>query len=376
MDEILSLIVLGRLEPPIGPSLQLKLLRHFGTARNIFLASEAEVRDAFPDLRPEQLSRLKVGAAQASLDAADRLWQRLQADGVRVLSIADKDYPERLLNTHVPPPVLYVRGDVSCLNQRAMIAVVGSRRATDYGERVMKHLVPELVAAGAVIVSGLAFGMDAAAHQACLKASGLTVAVQAMGVDAAVPRAHQTLYEQVLQQGSVVSEFPLAEGRIEKSHFPRRNRIISGLADGVIVVEAGEKSGALITARYALEQNREVFAAPGSIFSEASRGCLNLIRQGAHPVSCAADVIAAMPRVFPAAAVKLAGVEDRPSLQPELLVDDLEKKLITLCRTSSRTLDDLVEMTGDSAAAVFTAATRLELLGALRSSAGGRFGTA
>ncbi|MBI1888607.1 MAG: DNA-protecting protein DprA [Candidatus Spechtbacteria bacterium] len=206
------------------------------------------------------------------------------------ISIHDEHYPPQLREIAQAPKVLYIRGHIP--KDKPMIGVVGTRRCTPYGRRVTEHIVRGLVRAGVVIVSGMANGIDTEAHKAALEAGGQTIAVVGSGIDESViyPTSNKFLAREIETHGAVISEFdPYA--RSETFYFPQRNRVISGLSLGIVVIEAPEKSGALITANFALEQNREVFAVPGGIFWENSKGTNNLIQQGAKSVTCAEDIL-------------------------------------------------------------------------------------
>lgn len=204
--------------------------------------------------------------------------------------LGDKGYPAQLREIPSPPKALYVRGHIP--EGKPMIGIVGTRRCTPYGKRVTEHIVKGLVRAGVVIVSGMAIGIDSEAHKAALASGGETVAVVGSGIDESVvyPRSNVHLAREIEKHGAVISEFdPYA--RAEKFYFPQRNRVISGLSLGVVVIEAKEKSGALITSNFALDQNRDVFAVPGSIYWETSAGPNNLIKQGAKAITCAEDIL-------------------------------------------------------------------------------------
>ena len=206
------------------------------------------------------------------------------------IRINDEQYPAQLTQIASPPEVLYVRGHIP--KDRPMIGIVGTRRSTPYGKRVTEHIVKGLVRAGCTIVSGMAIGIDSEAHKAALEAGGETVAVVGSGIDESVvyPASNRHLAEVIETHGAVTSEFNPYE-KSQNHFFPQRNRVISGLSLGVVVIEAKEKSGALITANFALEQNREVFAVPGSIFWDTSAGPNNLIKQGAKAVTCAEEIL-------------------------------------------------------------------------------------
>jgi len=203
--------------------------------------------------------------------------------------ISDPDYPALLRTIPDPPPLLYVQGRIPP-STVPLLSVIGTRRATAYGRQATTQLVHDLVGHGLGIVSGLAVGIDAAAHQAALDEGGVTIAVQPNGLDTIYPPENRHLAERIIEQGAVISEHPLGEAA-ERSHFPPRNRIMAGLAQGVLIVEADEKSGAMITADFALEYGRDVYAVPGSIFAPSSRGVNRLIQSGAKLVLSAADIV-------------------------------------------------------------------------------------
>ncbi len=215
----------------------------------------------------------------------------LQKSNINTITILEKDYPVMLKNIYNPPPIIYYKGDlISSLHQKKGFAIVGSRKSTYYGRKVAREIAAELSSYGFVIVSGLARGIDTNAHLGSLDSDGETIAVLGCSVDRIYPPENNKLANQIMENGAIISEFPL-NTQPEKSNFPRRNRIISGLTIGTLVVEAAERSGALITADFALEQGRDVFAIPGNIHSFQSKGCHNLIKQGAKLVNCAQDIL-------------------------------------------------------------------------------------
>jgi DNA processing protein len=245
---------------------------------------------------PEQWSALLKRDELRHLEACQRdaagvadVVDSLSAQGIGLCGLGDADYPELLREISDPPPLLYYRGQLD-ICEKPMLAVVGSRRPTQSGLRDAEAFGRALGEAGFCIVSGLALGVDGAAHRGALSAGASTVAVLGCGVDVVYPRRHAALYQEVVEGGLMLSE--VAPGTAPLRHlFPRRNRIISGMSLGVLVVEAAVQSGSLITARQAMEQNREVFALPGSLHNPASRGCNALIRQGAKLVETVADIV-------------------------------------------------------------------------------------
>ncbi|MFH0920785.1 MAG: DNA-processing protein DprA [Fibrobacterota bacterium] len=296
-NDLEALIALNAIEG-LGPRRIWQLLQTFGTASAAFKAPDSAVRalDGFGSLL---LSRLKHGPDDAFV--AEQLQAAEKCNG-RILPFTDPDYPECLKTIYDPPVLLHVRGEMR-YGPSPFFGVVGTRQPTPYGRRACRSIVTGLAAQGVTVVSGLALGVDGVAHQAALDAGGRTVAVLGCGADLCHPPSHWRLYDAILQHGAVVSEFPFGTPP-EPGHFPRRNRIISGLSQGVLVIEAGEKSGALITSDYALDQSREVFALPGNIDSMQSAGTNRLLQQGAYPALSAADILlrlgrAAAPKAVP-----------------------------------------------------------------------------
>jgi len=271
----------------IGDAAIRKLLTAFGLPGQVFEANRGELLRVVS----ESQATLVLGAAsdEAVAAAVEKGLQWLAAPGNHLLTLADADYPPDLLNVADPPPVLYLKGRRELLNA-ACLAVVGSRNATAQGIANAESFSRLLSEAGYTIVSGQALGIDTAAHRGGLAGSGSTIAVIGTGADIVYPARNRDLAHQIADRGLIVSEFPLGTPAIS-NNFPRRNRIISGLSRGVLVVEAALRSGSLITARLAGEQGREVFAIPGSIHSPLSKGCHSLIKQGAKLVDDARDII-------------------------------------------------------------------------------------
>lgn len=262
-----------------------KLATHFADPRMVFSATAAE------------LARIE-GLDQAVIDGIRSFsgWEEVQGEirnaekaGVSIVPFNDSGYPPRLRTIADPPPCLYVKGDWRVQDDKA-VAVVGSRSASEYGCRVARDLCRGLARLGFTVVSGMARGIDGVAHESALQAGGRTIAVLGSGVDRPYPPEHVSLYRRIIQSGAVLSEFPLGT-RPLAFNFPARNRLISGLSLGVVVVEATEKSGSLITAALALEQGREVFAVPGEVGASRSRGAHRLIRQGAKLVEGVEDIV-------------------------------------------------------------------------------------
>ena len=271
------------LVPGIGGETQRQLLKSFGAPATIFAAPGTALRAALGGGLAKRLTSHDCGAEiEAALAWAGQ-------PGNRILTLADAEYPQALLTAADPPVLLYVKGDLAHLNRPAF-AIVGSRNATQQGEANAAAFAATLAGAGLTIVSGLAAGIDAAAHRGALQADGPTIAVIGTGIDRIYPARNEALAREIAARGVILSEFPLGTPPLP-ANFPRRNRLIAGLALGCLVVEAAQRSGSLITARLAAEAGREVFAIPGSIHSPQSKGCHALIKQGAKLVESAQDIL-------------------------------------------------------------------------------------
>jgi DNA processing protein len=268
----------------IGASRLRALIDYFGELKTAWNADAHDLRQAGLDRR--SLDNLLKARAKLDLGAEVR---RLARAGIQVLTWDDADYPPNLRQIYNAPPVLYVQGRIETRDEWA-VAVVGTRRASVYGKEAARMLAAGLAQAGVTVVSGLARGIDTVAHRSCLEAGGRTLAVLGCGLDTIYPRENTRLAAEIVEHGALVSEYALGT-RPEARNFPPRNRIISGLTLGTVVVEAGQSSGALITADFAAEQGRDVFAVPGSIFARASRGTNELIEQGAKVVRDVADIL-------------------------------------------------------------------------------------
>lgn len=273
------------LVPGLGPKLTRAVLDHFGSAAAVLAASAAQL-EAVPMVGATLARRFAEAFRIVNVEAE---WAKIAAHGVRVALAGDEEYPARLTAIPDPPALLYLRGELTAADANA-VAIVGSRACTAYGQRVAERIAAGLAAAGWTVVSGLARGIDGAAHRGALAAGGRTVAVLAGGLSSIYPPEHADLAERVAGQGALVTETPMTVDP-QPGMFPARNRIISGLCRAVVVVEANARSGALITATHAAEQGREVFAVPGNADSPASAGCLELIRKGARLVRSADDVL-------------------------------------------------------------------------------------
>ncbi len=325
-----------RLIPGIGQHLYSALLTRFGTVQAIRDASPEQLCEV-PYLGAKVAQQVKKSLASADVDEEIRLLNDYRVGLVRLGSSA---YPTALAEVELPPEMLFVRGDFRP-DDRKLIAIVGSRQCTSYGKRIAEKLAFDLAHAGWTIVSGLARGIDACAHQGALNAGGRTIAVLAGGLKKIYPPEHAHLAEQVSAQGALVTESPM---RMEpmRELFPARNRIISGMSRAVILVEAAEKSGALITARHAGEQGREVFAVPGPVDSPASAGVHELIRKGAKLVRHAGDVLEDIQGIAPLFA--------EPMLRPPPSGMDALQQSIWGFLEERRNVDDLARFTSKGVA--------------------------
>ena len=334
----------------LGPTALRRLLAAFGLPANILSATRRQLaRHVTEDVAEKILSAGRQQKIENTLD-----W--LSQDGHSLTTFADAQYPQLLLQIPDPPPMLYALGDASHLNRPAL-AIVGSRNATPQGLANARSFAKAASNSGLTVVSGLALGIDTAAHRGALDGSGSTVAVLGCGVDIDYPRSNAALAREITQHGAIVSEFALGTPPLT-SNFPRRNRIISGLTQGCLVVEAALASGSLITARLAAEHGREVFAIPGSIHSPLARGCHALIRQGAKLVETAADIM----QEFHLSVEQSA---------PQIL--DSDNALLQYIGYDSCGLDSLVQHSGLTAAAVSVMLLTLELEGKVACLPGGLY---
>ena len=353
---------------------RLALLRHFGSPEDVFYADTGEI------LLTEGITREQAKALEDhKLNKADKILADCQRLGLRILTIQDAEYPGRLQNIYDPPCLLYVKGRLPAIDEEAAVAVVGTRDCTPYGVACAEKLGYGLASGGAVVVSGLAKGIDAAASRGALRAGGVTVGVVGNGLDVHYPYESRYLYEDIAAAGALLSEYPPGT-EPAGNHFPARNRIISGLSLATLVVEAPERSGALITAETALEQGRDVFAVPGPIDAPASVGCNRLIRDGAGLVSDAWDILREYAGRFPEKLKQdeareqpaVLGYQARQKSEPKpvppsldlnksSLTDDQLNLLRAMSDEEPALVDDLIEQTGIPTRRVLSALTLLEM---------------
>jgi len=336
----------------VGPRTLKSLLEHFGTPAAVLDAPASALREV-QGVGPK-LSR-EIVASREKIDAAAEL-AICRQHGVSVLIPTNPAYPRMLTEIHDPPSVLFVRGEMKPADMLS-IAIVGSRHATHYGTTQAERLAGSLARAGLTIISGLARGIDGAAHRGALEAGGRTLAVLGGGVLEIYPPEHKDLAEQVITQGAVMSEAPPRAVPMSGS-FPQRNRIISGLALGVIVVEATERSGALISARHAMEQGREVFAVPGRVDSRTSRGCHALIRDGARLIESADDVLEELGPLVASAPREDGSVVRHPA---ELKLNEAETQVLQAVGSEPTSIDQVVQTSRLPVANVLSTLSVLEM---------------
>ena len=337
------------------------LLTQFGLPENIFAAGHGALSTV---VGKPLASALTAPLSARTRDLIDQTLHWLQDSRHHFLTLADPRYPQALLDIPDPPIALYVKGRLA-LMQAPAVAIVGSRNATAQGALNAEQFAASLSQAGFVVVSGLAMGIDAAAHAGALRHAGSTMAVIGTGIDIIYPARHRALATRIADEGCVVSEYALGTGALA-ANFPRRNRLISGLSRGVLVVEAAARSGSLITARVAVEQGRDVFAIPGSIHAPLSKGCHWLIKQGAKLVESAQDVLE---EIAPVAAV---AVSDSPAL-PATSLPPVLSALFSALGFDPVDSDTLVARTGLDVAVLSTQLLELELLGCLEVLPGGNY---
>jgi DNA processing protein len=354
--------------PGVGPRAATKLLERFGSAGAVFHARRTELESL--RLKPQTIESL---LKREYHERADLEFDRVKSLGGDVLILDDGSYPALLREIDDPPPVLYVKGNWQACFEQPGVGVIGSRNCSTYGENASEMLARDLASRGICIVSGLARGIDTAGHRGAISGKGKTIAVLGTGLDSVYPRENAKLVREILDSGgAVVTQFPLTTPPIAEN-FPYRNRIISGLSLGVLIIEASERSGSLITARLAAEQNREVMAVPGNITSGNSFGTNYLIKSGAKLVQQWQDVVAELPSEISAAILPPKVDEERPDTairQPQLAPADLtanEHNVWTLLTSDSSThIDHLLETSGLSFGDLSSALVALDIRDLIR----------
>jgi len=336
--------------PGIGRVRISQLKEHFGSLQDAWKAPEGKLRQAGLDSR--SVDAVVALRPRTSVDAE---MQKLERHGVNALICEDANYPSRLKEIYDYPPVLYVRGSLPAEDEPCL-AIVGTRRPTVYGRQVTEEIVADLTRSGITIISGLARGIDSVAHRAALDAGGKTVAVFGSGLDIVYPGENAKLAQAIVEHGALVSEYPLGV-KPKAENFPLRNRIMSGLSLGVLVVEAGERSGALITARQALEQNREVFAIPGSILSPASQGTNRLIQEGAKLVRNYVDILQEL---------NLTMVVQQAEIREFSPANEIESAILKQLSSEPGHIDEICRRSGLTMPEVSSTLAMLELKGIAR----------
>ena len=345
--------------PDIGPIGAKKLLTEFGTPENIF---DADI-DALITIEGIGVNRAKNIKGFSSWEDVDKKIQAMNRKGIEAVHFGDSSYPEMLREIEDSPVILYMKGEVQPQDKFA-IAVVGSRKVTHYGASIAENISGELASMGFTVVSGLARGVDSISHSGALKAGGRTIAVLGSGPDIPYPPENKTLMDKIAGSGCVISEFPPGTPP-DKENFPRRNRLISGLSLGVLVIEATSGSGALITARCAIEQGREVFAIPGNITSANSGGTNDLIKMGAVLTRKAEDIVEELAPVLKG----FIRARDRVKIE----VTGEEKRLCDLLSGEPKQIDVISRESGLPSSKALTILLGLELKGAVKQITGKRF---
>jgi DNA processing protein len=335
--------------PHIGPVRIERLLERFGSLATAWSAPAEELRVTL-----DSRSVAELIAARNRIDPNEEL-ERISRLEIRAVHPGHTSYPRLLAETAGRPTILYVRGEIHP-GDESSVAIVGTRRATPYGRQSAERIATELAQAGVTVVSGLARGVDAAAHRAALAAGGRTIAVLGSGPDVIYPAEHQRLAEQILESGAVISEFPPG-AKPDARNFPARNRIISGMTLGTLVIEAPSRSGALITATFAADQGRDVFVIPGSIFAQSCEGTNGLLRDGARLVRNGADVLEDL---------GLTASTKSAASQNQLPLDADEQRLYGALGKEARHIDEVAEEAGLTAGAASALLLTMELKGLIR----------
>lgn len=358
MDEIKYWAALNRV-PQLGTVRFRRLEAYFPDLEQAWNAGLSQLNEAGLESRPAR----ELVAARARISPDEEI-DRLERAGVKVINWHHPDYPARLKEISDPPPVLYYKGQLLPSDERS-VAVVGTRNPTSYGREAAAGLAGDLAQCGIAIASGMALGIDGVAHRAALERGGRTIALLAAGLDIVYPKEHIRLFQQIQENGAVVSELPLGV-RPDSRNFPRRNRLISGISLGTLVVEAGETSGARWTVRHALDQNREVFCVPGSIYSPASRLTNRLIQEGAKLVCGLDDILEELNLSVVTHQIEMRLEQDLNSNGPADAPDDEESNLLNFLEHEPLHIDDIRRRAGIPITQVSGILTMLELKGLVK----------
>lgn len=362
MTDLADWVALWRV-PGIGPVTFHSLLQQFGSPGEVLKASVSQLKSiglkeaVIADIKQPNFEHVEL----------DLVWQ--QKSNQHIITINDEDYPPNLREIGRPPPILYVTGELECLKD-PQLAVVGSRHPTPGGLENTESFSGFLASVGLTITSGLARGVDAIAHETALANDGTTIAVAATGLDRVYPAMHRELAHRIAAHGALVSEFPLGTP-VKPQHFPQRNRIISGLTLGTLVVEAARRSGSLITARFSAEQGREVFAIPGSIHNPLARGCHKLIRQGATLVENPQDILQELASQIQISAEQMPNTPEQ--IDTSFTLDDDYNLVLATLGHDPTPIDTIVERSTLTPEAVSSMLLMLELKGYVASTAGGMY---
>ena len=357
MDAREALVALNLIDG-IGPVRARQLLEHFAEPDAILRASASELRRV-PGIGAETAGT--IAGWEKSIDLKGEL-ERIEKFGCHIVIQSDEVYPEMLKQIYDPPIVLYVKGELSVKDRNA-VAVVGSRMTTHYGMETARKLAYQLAYIGVTVVSGGARGIDSAAHQGALHAKGRTIAILGTGINIVFPAENGELFERIAAQGAVMTQFPFNR-KADKQSFPIRNRLVAGMTLGTVVVEANLTSGALITARMAADQGRQVFAVPGRIDSPRSKGCHDLIKNGAKLCEGAEDILSEFEYLFPSSN-RPSMLKDSPNL-PALSLSENETAVYDLIDNGEIAIDDIIRRSGLPASAVSVALLGLEMKRLLR----------
>lgn len=327
-----------------------KILEHFGDLSIAWQAPADALRQA--GLPEKVVERILLRRSNLNIDA---YWTKIQKTGVKVLTWEDEEYPRRLREIHAPPPVFYIRGSL-VIEDEWSVAIVGTRRVTSYGKQVTRELASFLARNGITVISGMARGVDSIAHESALEAGGRSLAILGCGVDCIYPSENRQLAERMMECGGLISDYALGTPP-DARNFPPRNRLISGLSLATVIIEAGERSGALITASFAVEQGREVFAVPGTIYAPLSVGTNRLIRQGAQPYTSPQELLELL---------NFEMIDEQRAVRQVFNVEPFEDEILTIIRNEPLHVDEICVRCEEPVEKVSSALVMLELKGIVR----------
>lgn len=365
-EELVYQLALSQIKG-VGFNLWSKFIKTFGSAKNVY----QDINDtSFSNVQNKTLRSISEAVSKkANLNESEKILHQHVDAGIRIISFYDDEYPESLKNIPTPPCFVYVKGNLK-LRGIKTLSIIGSRMPSNYGKEMVKKIIRDLSVCNVIVVSGLAYGIDFLAHDEAIKNNILTVAILAGGIDKIYPSVHKPLSDEIVERGgALMSEYPLGVVA-ENFHFPVRNRIIAGFSDATLVVEAGVKSGSNITALYANDYNKEVFAVPGNVGNSLSAGCNNLIKRNqAHLVTCAQDIIDIMEWQ--------TSMNKKPEKKKKSIPDTLDKDsktiLFALQKYNSLSIDDLLEKTDITLDKLSMLLLQLELLGLIKILPGNRY---